>query len=133
MKINLMPVELANKVVADAKLPTEDGKNMLPLNIESVKILIARAVTEDRASTTDFEAIAKKLYDDADELGHDGPLGRALTMESARRMTIMALRYAQNLGARFEQAGPSETDYAEAVQNAVEAFCTALKDKGLWK
>lgn len=123
----LMPVELASKIVADAKLPTEDGKNVLPLNIESVKILIARAITEDRGTVPDFDVIADKVLS-----GWTDGQGAA-TLSVARNAILVALSYAQAGGARFQKSGPSESDYADAVQNAVEAFCTSLKDKGLWK
>lgn len=125
MKLILMPIELADKIVAESRLPTSDGRNTLPVNIDTVRSLIAKAITEDRnTKEPDFDLIGAKVC--ADWLH-----GETLVM--ARNTVLAALRYAQSGGARFTQAGPSEADYAEAVQNAVETFSTSLKDKGLWK
>lgn len=125
MKTILMPYELADKIIADARLPTADGKQVLPVNIENIRALIARAVTEDRMTETpDFSAIADTVL---------ANYNHGETIMAARNAVVVALQYAQTGGARFKKAGVLEDDYIEAVNNAVEAFCTTLKAKGLWE
>lgn len=124
MKTLFMPHEIADKLISGANLPTSDGKNILPVHPEVVKLLIAQAITEDRVTDEpDFMTIA-----DAVMASH----GQGDTRPVIRNTVLLALRYAQSAGARFQKGGPTEADYAEGVQNAVEAFTATLKDKGLW-
>lgn len=114
----MLPHALADKTIAEASLPT-DGKNILPISADTVRTLIAKAVQEDRQTEEpDFDAIADKVLLGS---GHG---------QHVHKTIVCALRYAQSLGARFKEAGPAEEDYAEAVGDAVEAFCTTLKSKG---
>lgn len=122
----LTPVQLADKIIGTTKFPTSDGVHALPLNLEQVRTLIARAVTEDRdTGVRDFTWIAKKVLEGTAQ-------GQVWSLIGLENMITLALRYAQASGARFKQNAPNETDYVEGVQNAIEAFCTTLKDKGLW-
>jgi predicted SpoU family rRNA methylase len=120
----MLPTELADTIVKRARLPTSDGKTVLPVSVETVRTLIAQAITEDRETETNFNAIVDKVMEN---YGGDG------TIKSIRNISLLALQHAQSAGARFQKEGPNEADYAEAVQSAIEAFSTTLKDKGLWK
>lgn len=124
----LMPRELAREFLEGQGLPRDgDGRAPLPVPIEKVEDMLARIVTEDRASgPIDPERIVKVTIDD-----QEVPEWATFTRKQVATFIRSAIKTAQARGARIRPE-ITEDDYAEASRAGHEAFMACLKDKGLY-
>lgn len=122
----MLPLALADHIIAEQRLPKgEDGKTPLPLGVERIRELIGLAITRDRErGPLDYAAIAKHVLE-------RNKSGEVWTIIGLQNLVVVALNYAQSLGARLEKKQSiSEEDYAEASRAGHEAFTSTLKDMG---